>query len=132
MSTLNILPWHSSDHIDCFVWGLSLCPYTSRLDTKAVLEYIYICIYLFFSDRRHGADLEQEIDEGVEKMMNYISALRAEIKDRTLLIEILDLSEAFYENQRGEAKVVCNVSVIFNLNPKVYQQCSHTEVLAAH
>ncbi|KAG8317677.1 Regulation of nuclear pre-mRNA domain-containing protein 2 [Homalodisca vitripennis] len=60
------------------------------------------------ADRRHGADLEQELDEGVDKMMAYISALQAEIKDRTSLIEMLDLSDAFYENQRGEAKIVCN------------------------
>lgn len=64
----------------------------------------------FFSDRRHGSNFEEELEEGVEKMVDFISALKTEIKERAALIEVLEQAEMFYENQRGEAKVVCNVS----------------------
>ena len=64
------------------------------------------------SDRKHGADIEAEVDDGIGKMNAYLEALKAETKERAAVIELLDHAEAFYENQRGEAKIVCNVSKI--------------------
>lgn len=55
--------------------------------------------------------MEQELEEGIGKMNAYITALKAEIAERLALIESLEQSDTFYENQRGEAKIVCNVCV---------------------
>lgn len=43
-------------------------------------------------------------------MTDFISALKSEIKERNGVIEMLDQADSFYDNQRGEAKIVCNVS----------------------
>lgn len=43
-------------------------------------------------------------------MTDFISALKSEIKERNGVIEMLDQADSFYDNQRGEAKLVCNVS----------------------
>lgn len=51
-----------------------------------------------------------EVEEGIDKMEAYIKALEVEIKERQDLIDLLDLADVFYETQRGEARIVCNVS----------------------
>ena len=61
------------------------------------------------TDRRQGDDLVAEVDEGVDKMLNYVNALELEIKERNSLIEQLEQATTFYETQKGEAKVVANV-----------------------
>lgn len=61
-------------------------------------------------DRRHGEDVVVEVEEGIGKMEAYIKALELEIKERQELIELLDLADVFYETQKGEARIVCNVS----------------------
>lgn len=42
------------------------------------------------------------------KLEMYIKVLTSEIRARTSLITVLDQSDAFYHNQRGEVKVVAN------------------------
>ncbi|KAJ9576042.1 hypothetical protein L9F63_007142, partial [Diploptera punctata] len=59
-------------------------------------------------DRRQGDDLVAEVDEGVNKMQAYVQALELEIKERSAVIELLELADSFYETQKGEAKVVAN------------------------
>ncbi|XKL59875.1 hypothetical protein PGB90_000891 [Kerria lacca] len=59
-------------------------------------------------DRRNGDDLLQDIDDGILKLEAYTKALELEINERIEVINVLEVSEQFYETQRGEAKVVCN------------------------
>ncbi|XP_046403412.1 regulation of nuclear pre-mRNA domain-containing protein 2 [Ischnura elegans] len=59
-------------------------------------------------DRRQGDDLVTEVDEGVAKMEAYVRALDLELKERAVLIELLDQGSVFYDTQKGEAKVVAN------------------------
>jgi len=50
-------------------------------------------------------------------MQGFVRALELEIKERNALIELLEHADSFYETQKGEAKVVANVSMV--LIPKV-------------
>lgn len=52
--------------------------------------------------------MEQEVNEARAKLEAYVKALSVEIKARSILIQVLDQSTAFYHNQRGEVKVVAN------------------------
>jgi hypothetical protein len=45
-------------------------------------------------------------------MQGFVKALELEIKERTALIELLEHADSFYETQKGEAKVVVNVSIV--------------------
>lgn len=62
-------------------------------------------------DRRHVEDVGNEIAEHSNKLDSYLKTLHAEIKARTIAIAVLEQTDAFYHNQRGEVKVVANVSV---------------------
>lgn len=46
-------------------------------------------------------------------MQGFVRALELEIKERNALIELLEHADSFYETQKGEAKVVANVSMLF-------------------
>jgi len=46
-------------------------------------------------------------------MQGFVRALELEIKERNALIELLEHADSFYETQKGEAKVVANVSMVF-------------------
>ncbi|KAJ6648837.1 Regulation of nuclear pre-mRNA domain-containing protein 2, partial [Pseudolycoriella hygida] len=59
-------------------------------------------------DRKHVEDVKREIDDHMHKLEHYIRALNTEIKARTILIAVLEQTDAFYHNQRGEVKVVAN------------------------
>lgn len=63
-------------------------------------------------DRRHGSDVVAEVDAEVKKMEAYVKALELEIAEREKLIDFLHQATLFYESQRGEAKIVCNVSTV--------------------
>lgn len=60
-------------------------------------------------DRRHVEDVERENEEHMTRLENYLRSLNTEIKARTILIAVLEQTDAFYHNQRGEVKVVANV-----------------------
>lgn len=53
-------------------------------------------------------EVEKQVNENKAKLEQYIQALSNEIKARTILIAVLDQTDAFYHNQRGEVKVVAN------------------------
>ncbi|XP_067003276.2 uncharacterized protein [Anabrus simplex] len=61
-----------------------------------------------FKDRRQGDDVVAEVEEGASTLQHYTAALETEIKERMELIEMLEQGQNFYENQKGEAKVVAN------------------------
>ena len=63
-------------------------------------------------DRRHVEDAEKEVDTVVRNMENYVKALEAEIVERTQVLELLEQADQFYETQRGEVKIVTNVSPV--------------------
>lgn len=64
-------------------------------------------------DRRHVEDVESGLDEHVVQLDAYLRTLGSEIQARKVLLTLLEQTEAFYHNQRGEVKVVANVSWIF-------------------
>lgn len=51
-----------------------------------------------------------------------------EIKARTALISVLQQADAFYHNQRGEVKVVANVSVVCFFLSLFHPPITHTIV----
>jgi len=55
-------------------------------------------------------------------MQGFVRALELEIKERNALIELLEHADSFYETQKGEAKVVANVSIV--LIPNIVVPCS--------
>ncbi|KAG4073751.1 hypothetical protein HA402_000975 [Bradysia odoriphaga] len=59
-------------------------------------------------DRKHVEDVKRDIDDHMYKLEHYIRTLNTEIKARTILIAVLEQTDAFYHNQRGEVKVVAN------------------------
>lgn len=61
------------------------------------------------TDRKHVEDVKRDIDDHMYKLEHYIRTLNTEIKARTILIAVLEQTDAFYHNQRGEVKVVANV-----------------------
>lgn len=61
-------------------------------------------------DRRHVEDAEKEVEVAVSSVENYVRALEAEIRERTQVLELLEQADQFYETQRGEVKIVANVS----------------------
>lgn len=61
-------------------------------------------------DRRHVEDAEKEVEAAVQNIENYVSALEAEIRERTQVLDLLEQADQFYETQRGEVKIVTNVS----------------------
>lgn len=74
----------------------------------ALFHFPLNVVYLL--DRRHVEDVEREIENHVSKLENYIKSLNTEIKARTILLAVLEQTDAFYHNQRGDVKVVANVS----------------------
>ena len=61
-------------------------------------------------DRRHVEDAEKEVEIAVRNVENYVRALEAEIRERTQVLDLLEQADQFYETQRGEVKIVTNVS----------------------
>ncbi|XP_065352401.1 uncharacterized protein LOC135947451 [Cloeon dipterum] len=69
-------------------------------------------------DRRHGADLVTEVDQGMAKIQCYVASLKEEIKERGKLIEFLEQGDVFYEHQKGEAKIVVTAYKNFGIKVK--------------
>ncbi|XP_063699516.1 regulation of nuclear pre-mRNA domain-containing protein 2 isoform X2 [Culicoides brevitarsis] len=61
-----------------------------------------------FKDRSHCKEVVKQIDEDVRKHEKYVHNLKAEIRARTVLVEVLKQADEFYQTQRGEVKVVAN------------------------
>lgn len=113
---------HDEIHIFIPTFLLIIAHTLFNNNKQKVISLLQDCIKLYstiifhgfnlLTDQRHGADWEQQLEEGVKTMTDFISALKSEIKERNGVIEMLDQADSFYDNQRGEAKIVCNVSVI--------------------
>ncbi|XP_076340641.1 uncharacterized protein LOC143241058 [Tachypleus tridentatus] len=59
-------------------------------------------------DRKHGQQFSRDFDTSVKCLEDYIRALEKEVKERTELILVLEQGGAYYETQRGEARLVTN------------------------
>lgn len=66
-------------------------------------------------DRRRVEDAEKEVDLAARNIENYVRSLEAEIGERKQVLELLEQADQFYETQRGEVKIVVNVSKQFML-----------------
>ena len=61
------------------------------------------------------ADFIHEVDEGTQRLEQYIKAVDREINKRRQVIELLTLGSKYYESLLGEANIVANVSLYFML-----------------
>lgn len=61
-------------------------------------------------DKVNRGDTDKEIDSYVESLQLYIASMRNELRIRKSLINNLTAASNFYQTQRGEVKVVVNVS----------------------
>uniref|UniRef100_T1JFR8 Regulation of nuclear pre-mRNA domain-containing protein 2 n=1 Tax=Strigamia maritima TaxID=126957 RepID=T1JFR8_STRMM len=59
-------------------------------------------------DRANGDKFSKEFEDATAKMGEYIQTLEKEVSDRASVVELLEKAEKFYDNQRGEAKIVAN------------------------
>lgn len=80
-------------------------------------NYIYYFLYL---DREQVEEVEREISDRKHKLEFVIRCLNEEIKARGMLIAAIEQADSFYTTQRGEVKVVANVSVFNIINIKAY------------
>ena len=69
----------------------------------------------FFTDRSHGNEFSQQFEDSCVHLEEFVVKLDAQIKSRSLLVELLEQSELYYDAQYGEAKIVTNVSNFFLL-----------------
>lgn len=58
--------------------------------------------------------MEKQIENDASNAEAYIKALQSELRARGHLIALLEQAEKFYIAQRGEVKVVANVSTIIS------------------
>ena len=67
-------------------------------------------ILIMVLDRDRGREFSQQFEEACVKLEDYVAQVEGETKERTMLIELLEQSELFYDAQYSEAKIVANVS----------------------
>lgn len=53
----------------------------------------------------------EEFEEAVIALECYMASVQKEVEERTRVVTLLEQAEIFYETQRGEAKMVANVSM---------------------
>lgn len=70
-----------------------------------------LCVSFLITDRSHGKQCSQQIEDLHHYLDEYVSNLEKEIKERQTQQELLEQSELFYDAQYGEAKIVTNVSL---------------------
>lgn len=54
----------------------------------------------------------EEFEDSVLGLECYIASVQKETEERTRVVTLLEQAEIFYETQRGEAKLVANVSLL--------------------
>lgn len=81
-------------------------------DTKFDLDNVDE-IRTTLKDRSFVEDVEREVDTAVKSVECYVKALETEIKERTLVVDLLEQADQFYETQRSEVKIVANVGFVF-------------------
>lgn len=67
----------------------------------------------YLIDRAHGNDFSSQFEDSCTKLEDLVKRQTQHLKDQRALLETLNTSETFYEEQYREAKIVANVSYIF-------------------
>lgn len=65
----------------------------------------------------------EEFEEAVIALECYLAAVQKEVEERTQVVTLLEQAEIFYETQRGEAKLVANVSNTVLIRMLLYTFC---------
>jgi hypothetical protein len=78
--------------------------------TNKIIVALLRMFHVSSSDRRQGAELNHQFEDAQLKLEDYIQGVERVIKERAALIDLLAMTEHFFELQYGEAKVVANVS----------------------
>ena len=61
-------------------------------------------------DRAHGNDFSNQFEDSCNKLAELVKRQTQHVDDQRLLLQTLNTSETFYEEQYREAKIVANVS----------------------
>lgn len=67
-------------------------------------------IMMHLPERGTSRERMEEFEEALIALECYLAAVQKEVEERTQLVTLLEQAEIFYETQRGEAKLVANVS----------------------
>lgn len=59
-------------------------------------------------DRAHGKQFSQQFEDSCSKLENYVSSAEQQIMEQKVMIEMLEQSEVFYDEQFKEARIVAN------------------------
>lgn len=73
-------------------------------------------------DRSLGQRFSCDYDEATDSLEDVIESLEKEVKQRTQLIAVLEESEQYYAQQKGEAKIVANAYRNFGAKIKALQK----------
>nr|XP_034326865.1 regulation of nuclear pre-mRNA domain-containing protein 2 [Crassostrea gigas] len=65
-------------------------------------------------DRAHGKQFSQQFEDSCSKLENYVSSAEQQIMEQKVMIEMLEQSQVFYDEQYREARIVANVSQVLN------------------
>lgn len=69
----------------------------------------------FLIERGTSRERMEEFEEAVIALECYMASVQKEVEEKTQLVTLLEQAEIFYETERGEAKLVANVSDIWYL-----------------
>ena len=72
--------------------------------------------YIIFLERGTNRERMDEFEEAVTALDVYMASIQKVVEERTRVVTLLEQAEIFYETQRGEAKLVANVSQCFFSN----------------
>jgi hypothetical protein len=70
--------------------------------------------FCFFLDKAHGNQFSKQFEESCSKLEDYVSSANKDIIEKGAMIELLETSQLFYEEQYKEAKIVANVSKVMH------------------
>ncbi|XP_061193179.1 regulation of nuclear pre-mRNA domain-containing protein 2-like [Saccostrea echinata] len=59
-------------------------------------------------DRAHGKQFSQQFEDSCSKLENYVSSAEQQIQEQKVMIELLEQSQVFYDEQYREARIVAN------------------------
>lgn len=59
-------------------------------------------------DRAHGKQFSQQFEDSCSKLENYVSSAEQQIMEQKVMIEMLEQSQVFYDEQYREARIVAN------------------------
>lgn len=70
-----------------------------------------IVFYIWsWTDKAHGKQFSQQFEDSCSKLENYVSSAEQQIMEQKVMIEMLEQSQVFYDEQYREARIVANVS----------------------